>query len=63
MTRVFRIGSTTIVEDETMRDRSIEEVQALLRPAHPEVAHATIRTRQDGETTVVEFLPQPGRKG
>ncbi len=63
MTRTFVTGSTRIVEDETMKDKSIEEVQAMLAKTYPEVKTATIRTRAEGEHQVVEFLPQPGRKG
>lgn len=42
---------------------SNEQVRELLKPTYPEVAHATLREREDNGLCVVEFLPQPGRKG
>jgi PRTRC genetic system protein C len=41
-----------------------EAVRSLLKATYPEIANATIReaTTDDGQK-VVEFLPQPGRKG
>ncbi len=41
-----------------------EAVRGLLKATYPEIANATIRevTTADGQK-VVEFLPQPGRKG
>lgn len=62
-TRVFKIGTTRIPENDTTRGKSAEDVQALLKAAYPEVANATVRERVEGEYQVVEFLPQPGRKG
>ena len=63
MTRIFKVGTAKIVEDESMQGLSIEEVRDHLKPTHPEVAEATIREKTEGETTFVEFLPRPGRKG
>jgi hypothetical protein len=62
--RIFKTGATRIVEDDSMQGKSVEEVRALLRSAYPEVANATIRetTTADGQP-IIEFLPQPGRKG
>jgi hypothetical protein len=62
--RIFKTGATRIVEDDSMRGKSVEEVRVLLRAAYPEIANATIRekTTADGQP-VIEFLPQPGRKG
>lgn len=62
--RIFKTGATRIVEDDSMRGKSVEEVRALLRSAYPEIANATIRETitADGQP-VIEFLPQPGRKG
>ena len=62
--RIFKTGATRIVEDETMAGHSIDEVKDILKSSYPEVAHATVRqtTLEDG-TQLVEFLPQPGRKG
>ena len=62
--RVFKIGTTTVVEDESLAGRSVEEVKDILKRTYPEVAHATVRERVlDDGTQVVEFLPKPGRKG
>lgn len=62
--RIFRTGATRIVEDDSLRGLDNEAVRAILKVTYPEIAHATIRevTNDDGQT-VVEFLPQPGRKG
>jgi hypothetical protein len=65
MTRIFKIGSTQIVEDESMHDLDLEAVRSRLKSSFPEVAQATVREKTDAETgvTFVEFLPRPGRKG
>jgi uncharacterized protein YhfF len=63
MTRVFKIGSTKIVEDESMQGRSLDEVREILRLNFPEVAQATIREKTEGDVTFYEFLPVAGRKG
>ncbi len=62
--RIFKTGTIRIVEDEFMRELSNEEVRNILKTTYPEIANATIRevTTAEGQT-VVEFLPQPGRKG
>lgn len=62
--RIFKIGATTIQADDSMAHLDNEQVRAVLKRTYPEVAHATIRERtlEDG-TKLVEFLPQPGRKG
>lgn len=61
--RIFKIGTTRIVENANLRGKTNEEVQALLKPMYPQVANATIRTRTEGEHTLVEFLAMPGHKG
>ncbi|MBN1121801.1 MAG: hypothetical protein JXJ17_12035 [Anaerolineae bacterium] len=63
MTRIFRIGSTKIVEDESTQGRSLDEVREILRLSFPEVAQATVREKIEGDVNYVEFLPKPGRKG
>jgi hypothetical protein len=62
--RVFKTGTIRIVEDASMAGLSNEEIRSLLKSSCPEVANATIRESQleDG-TPLIEFLPQPGRKG
>jgi PRTRC genetic system protein C len=62
--RVFKTGTVRIVEDESLQGLDHEAVRNLLKATYPEIANATIRevTSDDGQT-VVEFLPQPGRKG
>ena len=62
--RIFKIGTVRIVEDETMRELTLDQVKDLLKSSYPEVTHATTRETvgEDG-TTLIEFLPQPGRKG
>lgn len=61
--RVFKIGATRIVEDAAMAELSNEQVRDLLKRSYPEVAHATIREREQDGLRIVDFLPQPGRKG
>ncbi len=62
--RVFVIGATKIVEDDSTRGMTAEQVRNLLKTAYPEVAHATIRERDTAEGQhVVEFMVSPGRKG
>jgi hypothetical protein len=62
--RVFKIGAVRIVEDETTRGLEPDALRAILKTSYPEVAHATIReTVLDDGTPLVEYLPQPGRKG
>jgi PRTRC genetic system protein C len=62
--RIFKTGPVRIVEDDTMRGLDNEAIRRLLKTTYPEIANATIRevTTADGQK-VVEFLPQPGRKG
>jgi hypothetical protein len=63
--RIFKIGTITIVEDESLAGKHPEAVRDILKTSYPEVAHATIRERQDPESGqhIVEFLARPGRKG
>lgn len=63
-TRIFKTGSSLIAEAPEMRSLSNEEVRALLKHSYPEVANASFReTPQADGSLLVEFLPQPGRKG
>lgn len=62
-TRIFKTGATRIIEDASMSGLSNEQVRDLLKTTYPEVANATIRERDENGQRVVEFLPQPGRKG
>jgi hypothetical protein len=61
--RVFKIGSVRIVEDASMQHLTNEQVQKLLQSTYPEATNATLRVTTEGDTTLVEFLPKPGRKG
>ena len=63
MARIFKTGSTLITESAEMQGLDNEQIRALLKHAYPEVVHATIREREDGENTVIEFLPKIGTKG
>ena len=62
--RIFKIGATTIVEDDSLTGKTLDEVKDILKRTYPEVAHATIRERtlEDG-TVVLDFIPVAGRKG
>lgn len=61
--RIFKTGTVRIVEDESMQNLTNEEVRNVLKATYPEVANATIRERTSDGQKIVEFLPQPGRKG
>jgi|GEM_PF-476073 len=61
--RIFKIGSTRIVEDESMQGMTNEQVQETLAFQYPEVANATIHTTEKDGQLFVEFLKKPGRKG
>jgi hypothetical protein len=63
LARVFKTGATVITESSDMRGLEVEQIRQLLKTTYPEVAHATVRERVDGDTLIVEFLPQAGRKG
>ena len=63
MSRVFKIGATRIVEDPSMSDLTNVQARDLLKTSYPEIANATLREREENGLRVVEFLPQPGRKG
>ncbi len=61
--RVFKIGANRIVEDAATAKLSNEQVRKLLAAQYPEVANATIRETENGDTRTIEYLPVPGRKG
>jgi hypothetical protein len=61
--RIFKIGSTRIVEDESMRDMTNEQVQETLAFQYPEVANATIHTTEKDGSLYIEWISKPGRKG
>ena len=61
--RIFKIGATRIPDDASLSSLSNEQVRDILKRTYPEIAHASIREREDNGYRVVEFLPQPGRKG
>ncbi|MBN8640099.1 MAG: hypothetical protein J0M07_32605 [Anaerolineae bacterium] len=63
LTRVFKIGTNRVVEAPSMSGLSNEQVRDLLKTSYPEIANATLRERDENGLRVVEFLPQPGRKG
>jgi len=62
--RIFKIGTTTIVEDESLAGKSLDEIKDILKRTYPEVAHATVRetTLEDG-STCYHYINRPGRKG
>ncbi len=61
--RVFKVGGTTIHEDATTAALSNEAARDVLKAMYPEIANATIRETSKDGVKIVEFLPQPGRKG
>jgi hypothetical protein len=63
MTRIFKIGSTKIVEDASMAGLTLDQIRERLKALYPEVAEATLREKVEGDNQYYEFLPKPGRKG
>jgi len=63
LSRIFKIGSTRIVEEDSMKGMSNEQVQETLAFQYPEVANATIHTTEKDGNLFVEFLKKSGRKG
>lgn len=61
--RVFKIGTNRIAEDAATAKLTNEQIRNLLKGQYPEVANATIRETVSGDTRMIEYLPQPGRKG
>lgn len=61
--RVFKVGNNRIAEGAATSKLSNEQVRNLLKGQYPEIANATIRETVNGDTRIVEYLPQPGRKG
>ncbi len=62
--RIFKIGTRTIVEDDSMSGLELDAVRQILQQTYPEVAHATVRERtlEDG-STCYDWIPRAGRKG
>ena len=62
--RIFKIGPTTIVEDESLAGLDLDAVKRILQQTYPEVAHATLRERTlESGATCYDFIARPGRKG
>lgn len=62
--RIFKIGTSTIVEDDSMSGLELDAVKQILARSYPEVAHATFRERtlEDG-SICYDWIPRAGRKG
>ena len=59
-----QIGTKKIVIDGADPDNiDIEAIRDDLAFTHPEVKNAEVRTKTEGEDTVVEFLAKVGHKG
>ncbi|MBZ0277127.1 MAG: hypothetical protein K8I60_13335 [Anaerolineae bacterium] len=62
--RIFKIGTTTIVEDSSMTGLDLEGIKQILQRTYPEVAHATVRERAlENGAMCYDFIPRAGRKG
>ena len=61
--RIFKIGTNRIAEDAATAQLTNEQVRSLLKGQYPEIANATTRETTSGDTRIVEYLAQPGRKG
>jgi len=58
-----KIGNRRIKLTESMQGKSPEELRGILLTTYPEIKTAKVRTKSEGDDTVVEFMAQPGRKG
>jgi hypothetical protein len=68
MAHYVKIGPTTVQLTGDQQNLDAEGVRTLLRGGYPEIVHATARTREEKDAagnpmSVIDFLPQPGRKG
>ncbi|MEO8391531.1 MAG: hypothetical protein ABI700_00930 [Chloroflexota bacterium] len=63
MPRIFKIGLTTIEDDETTLHLTPEEIKTRLSTPYPEIKNSTVKETTTGETTLFEYLPQAGKKG
>ena len=61
--RLFRTGGTVISESAATQGLSIEQVLQRLKTAYPEMAHASVLETRDGDTLIVDYTAQAGRKG
>jgi PRTRC genetic system protein C len=61
--RVFKVGSVRLPESDVTRGKSLDDVKKILKSTYPEVANATVREGKENGVHLIEFLPQPGRKG
>ncbi|MEM9955265.1 MAG: PRTRC system protein C [Chloroflexota bacterium] len=61
--RVFIIGDTRIVENETLVNLTNEEAQHMLAFTYPEVENAKVTTSVQNGQLVIEFMNRPGKKG
>ena len=61
--RIFKIGSTVIHEDESLRGLSLDEVTKILAHQYPQVTNATRLERTENGALVVAFTPKAGSKG
>ena len=62
--RIFKVAGSTIREDASTANLSVQEMRTRLAYQFPEIANATPRTSKNaaGEE-VIEFLPVAGHKG
>lgn len=58
--RIFKIGATTISEDETLAGHTLDQIKDILKHSYPEVAHATVytRTSENGTQCSISSLAQ-----
>lgn len=60
MTYFAKIGTKKIQLDNITDPQDAQKVLAF---QYPEVENAEVRTKTEGEHTIFEFIPRPGRKG
>lgn len=61
--RIFKIGSTSIHEDDSLRERSLDEVTQILAHQYPQVLNATRLEQVENGTRIVSYTPKSGSKG
>ena len=61
--RIFKVGSAVIHEDESLRERSLDEVTQILAHQYPQVLNATRLEHVENGTRIVSYTPKSGSKG
>jgi hypothetical protein len=63
MMTIVRINNKRVALDDSLQTASVEAIKENLQIQYPEIQNAMMRVRTEGETRIVEFVPQAGKKG